>query len=234
LRHKKSILAAWLFFLPFIPFAQVSNEEVMLLRQLDSLRNREGISRHFAALYFTTTVQAARFFEFENESGKEFIRRMETRFAGLFFRAVNAYSQKENIPSVWYDYFRDSLSPVQYRLLGINAHINGDIWQALTREFNLQELLDHKKTYYRFQKGLARVYRDFYNESVQSHTKTRVLNNVSLGVSKWYGKELLRKWRKRQLHLAILHFTDQTRFQKELEKTERKRKAINQLIITKW
>jgi hypothetical protein len=71
------------------------------------------------------------------------------------------------------------LSPVQFKLLGINAHINRDIWQALTTEFSLQELMENMASYLRFEKGRLKVYHEFYNESFEANGKIRLLSFIS-------------------------------------------------------
>ena len=220
-------------FLPLLCASQVSDAEISLLHKLDSIKNSASISRHFAGLYFTTTSEAVDFFLNKEESVREFMQRLETRFAAYFFRSADAFTRGTVIPSEWKAYFSGSaFSSLQYQLLGINAHINGDIWQALTTEFSFQEILENKKYYFDFQKGLAREYRNFYISSVNSNATTRMLHGVSLGLDRLYGKIMLAKWRKRQMQLAILYYTDKDRLLKKLGKLKRKMDHLNQLILT--
>lgn len=212
--------------------SQVSDAEISLLRKLDSAKNSTSIARHFAPLYFDVTSRAAEFYLHDKESAKKFIQRFETNFAGYFFRSVEAFKSGIEIPEVWKAYFSDtSLSPLQYQLLGINAHINGDIWQALTTEFSLQEIQANKKSYFDFQKGLVKEYRDFYERSVRLNSTTTLLNKVTLGLDKLYGKTMLIRWRKRQMQMAILYFTDHARFENKLYKLHKKMDHINRLIL---
>lgn len=231
--QKKTFLACCTVFLFNLAlFSQVSEEEIRLLHQLDSAKNSSYIARYFAGLYFETTVRAVNDFENEEEPAKRFIQRMETRFAHFFFKAAEAFNHKMEIPPAWKVYFSDtSLSPVQYQLLGINAHINGDIWKALTTEFSFEELQQNKKAYFQFNKGLAIEYRRFYDRSLQASAKTALLNNLSLGLTRVYGKTMLVKWRKRQMQLALLYFSDREKFEKEVAKVNRKMEQINNLIL---
>jgi len=223
-------LACGLFAFPVS--SQVSEEEILLLKRLDSIQQGNSPAKYFAALYFETTVMAAEFFEYREPGVKKFIQRLECRFAGFFFHSVDAYGRGNPVPAVWKAYYADSLLSIfQYQLLGINAHINGDIWQALTAEFTLEELQEHRKNYLDFQKGLVKIYRRFYESSVNNHPATRMLQSVTLGLDKLYGRMMLAKWRKRQLNLAVLYHTDQARFQKKLDKLHRKMGRLNNMVL---
>ncbi len=230
---KKRLLPACCFILSSQALSsQVSDNQLALLRKLDSIGNCYCISRYFATLYLETTAGALDFFAGDNEQAKQFMERLEMRFAGFFFRAVEAYHRGKEIPAEWKAYFGDTaLSPLQYRLLGINAHINGDIWQALTAEFSLRELQENKEAYFQFNKGLIGEYRRFYDRSVRENPKTILLHELTLGLSKCYGRGMLGRWRKRQMQLAILFYTDRTRFDKELAKLHQKMKHLNELIL---
>src|SRR5689334_674071 len=129
---RRSSIILLLLLLHSAIFSQ-GNREIKVLQKLDSIKNSDCISRHFADIYLATTKQAIGFFKDSPDATKNFIERLETSFSGYFFRSVDSFAQKKMIPEEWKDYFKDSsLSPLQYKLLGINAHINGDIWQALT------------------------------------------------------------------------------------------------------
>ena len=185
----------WILFLLVIGFAphpvaaQLSQQETALLQKLDSLKKSQSVAKHFAELYFSTTVRATNYFLNRSQRGQDFIRRFETRFANFFFRSVEARTQSISIPGKWKTYFTDAeLSPLQYQLLGINAHINGDIWQALTAEFSLKEIRKNKDSYYSFQKGLILQYREFYAASRKASSTIRLLHVTTVGLDKLFGK----------------------------------------------
>lgn len=212
--------------------AQLSQGEIVLLQKLDSLKKSPSASRLFAELYFSTTVKAVNCFLNKPKQEKEFIRRFETRFAEFFFRSADASTQQIPIPREWKAYFDDTaLSPLQYQLLGINAHINGDIWQALTAEFSLKEIQENKGSYFSFQKGLMQQYREFYAGSWKEGSKIRLLHIMTAGLDKLYGKLMLLRWRKRQLQLAVLYYTNKDKFNKRLGKLHQKMEHINQMIL---
>lgn len=212
--------------------AQISNEEVVLLKKLDSIRNSNSIARHFASLYFNTTVKSVHYFLYQDEEQKRLIERFESGFADLFFKAAEAYHNHDTVPKEWKVYFADStLSSLQYQLIGINAHINGDIWQALTDKFNPGELKKMKKSYAGFQRSLIRQFMEFYQESYSSSARVRILHFAAGGFDKIYGKMLLKKWRKRQYQLAFLFYSDKRRFAVQLERLNKKMNHINHLVI---
>jgi hypothetical protein len=212
--------------------AQVSEQEIMLLQQLDSISRSASVARHFAALYFETTANAAGFFSSAKPDARHFIIRFETAFAGYFFHSVSAYNHGDTIPPVWKSYFSDTgFLPLQYQLLGINAHINGDIWQAMTSAFSWEELQNHKKDYMGFQKSLVKQYHRFFETSVTTHSKTRLLHRLSLGLDKFYGRLVLMRWRQRQWKLARLWYTRKDLFHRKRARVERKREHLNRLII---
>ena len=235
---KKPALKKWI--LPFLIFnlftlpvsPQVSDAEIILLKKLDSIKNSPYISKYFAGLYFNTTIKAVNFFLHKDDEQKKLIERFETRFAGLFFKAAEAYSNNDSIPKEWEDYFSDSaFSPLGYKLLGINAHINGDIWQALTAEFSPEELRSIRKGYRGFQKSLAKQYLEFYQESYAASSEIRLIHFSTAGLERLFGKWLLVKWRKRQYRLAVLFYSNQQQFNKELKRLNKKIEQINDLIF---
>jgi hypothetical protein len=135
------------------------------------------------------------------------------------------------VPENWSTYFSDtSFSEAQYFLLGANAHINGDIWKALTTEFSLEEIQKNKAQYFSFYKGLKKIYNDVYNKTIVSTKKAELLHHLSFGFDKFYGKIMLKRWRKKQMQLAILYFTDKHRFEKKLRKLKIKMANLDRII----
>lgn len=188
---------------------QVIQGDIALLQKLDSIKKSQSVARHFAELYFSTTAKAANYFLNRSKKENDFIQRFETRFAEFFFRSTEAHTERSPIPRKWKAYFADTaLSPLQYKLLGINAHINGDIWKVLTVEFSLKEIEENRDSYFSFQKRLKDQYREFYDSSRKSSAKIRLLHMVTAGLDKLYGKMMLTRWRKRQLQMAFLYFNN--------------------------
>jgi len=230
LKNTSLLIICILFFSNAAP--QVSDEEIRLLQQLDSTARSPSKARHFTRLYSETTAEAVLFFRKAGKKEKDFIRRLELSFAEYFFSAVEANQQGKDISAVWQMYFSDSyLKPLQYELLGINAHINGDIWQALITEFTLAEIRQNRRTYLRFQKGLNKIYNRFYSRANNTSQTTRMLGGVFIGFDRLYGKIMLLRWRKRQYRLATIWFTRPDEFNKKIRELDRKMNHINQLIL---
>ena len=230
---KKSVfLLLWMGPIGLPVSAQGNREDMVLLQKLDSIKKSQSVARHFAELYFSTTVKAIDHFSTRSKKENDFIQRFEIRFAGFFFCSAEAHSQQIPIPREWKAYYTDTaLSPLQYKLLGINAHINGDIWKVLTIEFSLDEIKKNKDSYYSFQKRLRDQYREFYISSRKSSAKIRILHAATAGLDKLYGKMMLTRWRKRQLQLAILYFNNTQKFDIKLKKLYKKMDHIDRLIL---
>lgn len=211
--------------------AQCDSKVVYVLGKLDSIRKSPSVSRHFANIYFETTIGAVDFFSTADTNVQSLIDRMEKKFAEYFFRSVYAHENNGAVPYEWKSYYSDEVAPMlRYILYGINAHINGDIWQALTSEFSLEEIRELKPWYFLYQKGLLKDYGRIYESALAASPKIKLLHTISLGLDKSYGKILLRRWRKRQMMLAELYFTDKPLFEKKLERLHRKMDRLNCLI----
>lgn len=204
----------------------------LLLGKLELLATHPGGVRHFAALYRATTIEAIRFFAGHDEATRQFIRRLECRFAEHFFEAVHDDCRADHYPRHWRPYFENaSLSPLQYCLLGANAHINGDIWRSLTETFSLEEIQKHYPAFLDYEKGLWPTYLTLYEYGRQHHPQIQWLHIASLGFSRNLGFSLLRHWRKRQVRLAILYYQSPSLFQKKQKKLERRMKWIEWMIV---
>lgn len=213
-----------------ICFSQTNDK--ILLQRLDSVKCSSSIASYFASIYLTTTQNAIHFFSKYKEPVRASLQRLEDRFAEYFFRSAEACCEKKEIPAEWKEYYSNSfLSPLQYRLLGINAHINGDIWKALITEFTLEEIMRIKKYYFNFNRGLREIYFNFYNEASRGYSKIRWLHLASLGTDKSFGEMMLLRWRNRQMRLAVLYYTHPTRFNKQHRKLEKKMQRLNNLIL---
>lgn len=223
---------ALIFLIPFYGTGQISETEFNLLKRLDSIARSQSISTHFAKLYRETTIEAIDFFQNEDQEKRSFIQRLEQSFASYFFTAAEAFKKGEKISPVWQAYYADTtLNPLQYELLGINAHINGDIWQALVNEFTFNEIRENRKTFLQFKKGLAVIYRNFYERAIQENRRIKMLHNLSLGLDRLYGKLMLHRWRNRQIRLAEWHFNKPEKQKYRLLRLHMKMRRFDQLIL---
>lgn len=229
---KKILLSDFLiFFFASMCLSQNDNRELNILQKLDSIRKGQSISKHFAELYYNTTLTADIFFANSDRKVHSFMQRLEVCFGNYFFEAAQLYETGKPVPEVWTAYFSDTThSEIQYLLLGANAHINGDIWKALTTEFSLQDIQENKQGYFSFYKGLMKIYLDVYDIAICSAKNAETLHRLSFGLDKIYGKIMLKRWRKRQMQLAILYYSDRSRFEKKLKKVKAKMNHLNGMI----
>jgi len=211
--------------------AQEKDPGIRLALQLDSIAASAAPSSHFAKLYTETVLISLQHYQYAGAREKEFIQRFEQTFAGYFFRAA-ASRGKGPGSEPWQLYFSDrSLSPLQYQLLGINAHINADLSVTLTTGFSLEELKMHKKTLLRFQAGLRKQFMLFYEENWRTSLLTRLLHQLTFGLARPYGAVKMYQWRKRQYKLAVLHITHPGKEARLKRKTARHKERIDRLIL---
>ena len=215
-------------------FAQRQFLSVGILARLDSISMSAGKESHFAELYLNTAISADSYIEMLPEQGKILMRKLEQNFAEYFFRTVDSNSKGSSIPKEWKNYFNGKdLSELQLKLMGANAHINGDIWQAMVSSFSLEEIKLLKPYYKRYNKSIATVFNDLYIVAIESDKRLRNLHSLSFGADKVYGKMMLKKWRNRQLKLAVFSYSNPKKFNRLRKRIDAKMKRIDKMIITK-
>lgn len=221
------VIFHWVQFLS----AQEKDPDIRLAIQLDSMAATPDIHRHFAKIYSASVLRSIQHYQEASASEQYFIHRFEHLFAGYFFRAAASRGQGPGAEA-WKAYFHDStLSPLQYQLLGINAHINADLSVTLTEGFSLDELKAHKKTLLRFQAGLRKQFILFYEENWRTSHLTRLLHQLTFGLARPYGAVKMYQWRKRQYRLAVLHITHPGKEARLKRKTARHKERIDRLIL---
>lgn len=228
----RTTVLSFIFFIAVINSqAQVTDRTIGLLQQLDSIRNSPSVSRHFAGIYLDATVQALHYFGRKDLRIQQLMERCEMQFATYFMEAACAFEKKEKIPAAWQFYYADSnASPLRHILYGANAHINGDIWQTLVVAFTPAEINEIRSSYLDFTKELLRVYKHIHATAVSSSSRIQILHRASLGLDQLYGQRMLVRWRKRQLMLAELYFSNRVLFEKKLQQLHRRMDKLNRLI----
>lgn len=231
-RHLFACLFVGIFALsPSAASSQPYAVQGAIFSSLDSICFSSSPARDFAFIYLKTTIGAKKYYENDSDSVQALMNRFENRFCEYFLKAAIAHRDSTEIPGPWKQYYtNEGASPLERILQGINAHINNDLWQALTHEFTLGELQALKESYYAFDRHLLQDYNDIYNYAFSTNRRVQRLHSFSLGIDKWYGALLLKKWRKRQLKIAGLFYTNTNKFHKKKKKVERKLMAVNRLI----
>jgi hypothetical protein len=224
------LICCCLLYGPFLS-AQHDEPEIRLARQLDSLSATNRLSRHFARLYTETVLLSLKHYQSAGSRERDFLRRFETAFADLFFQA-DASQGKIAGGEAWTAYYSDtSRSPLQYQLLGINAHINADLSVALINGFSLDELRIFRKDFIRFQRGLRQQFHWFFEDNISTNPTTRIIGQFPLGLTRTWGSSMMRRWRKRQFRIAVTHYTDPEKSAKLRRKTVRAKERTDRLIL---
>jgi hypothetical protein len=90
----------------------------------------------FARLYREVTQSVEIALRGATAADPQFVERLDVRFAGLFFAALDTYGRDPGAtPPAWTPLFesrgRRGVAPLQFALAGMNAHINRDLPVAL-------------------------------------------------------------------------------------------------------
>lgn len=206
-----------------------SDAEQRLLLRLAQLSGSAKPVGHFAGLYYQTTQSAIHFYQGEQPSTRHFICQLELRFAEFFFNAVE--SEGRNEPH-WKPYFEHRhLSPIQYFLLGANAHINGDIWRSIVADFSECEIRNQVRSFLQYSEGLRPIFDRVYEAALQYSPGLRWLDRVSFGATRWYGFRMLRQWRKRQIMLALQYYSQPLLFKLRYRLLQLRMAWLNKVIL---
>jgi hypothetical protein len=219
-----SIFSPYLHGQPYNSFKEIN--------EVDSIARSGDISSIFGSLYSKTMqVIEVQLQKMDTASVRQ-IRNLELNFSRYFIRACGQVKTAESLDKNWAIYFNTiNLSTIQLKLLGINAHINGDLWKALRDSFSENEIKGISKTVFLFHQSLLVIYKEVYLEAKAENKKIKTLNTLSLGLSEKFGRHLLVKWRKRQLKIASLYYFNATKFERLRKKTEKKKTRIDNMII---
>lgn len=207
--------------------------EFLQLYKLDSLGNSSSTGRYFGSLYCGFLQSIEKQLASADSGTKQLVRHFECVFAQFFIDACNAHQQNQPISiQEWRAYFSEpALQPIQYKLLGTNAHLNGGLWQALTHSFTKDEMQQLKSEFVIFKKSLNLTYTLVYHEAVDENKKIRSLVNLTIGIPKWIGNYYLYKWRKRQMRLARFYWAGSPKYSTLAKKVNIKKRKIDWLII---
>ena len=111
-------------------------EVIERLRAIEAATARSDGVACFARLYRQVTEGVNAELAAQEFADARFLERLDVSFAGLFFAALDAYEHdRPSTPSAWVPLFsqrsRRGVSPFQFALAGMNAHINRDLPVAL-------------------------------------------------------------------------------------------------------
>jgi hypothetical protein len=213
---------------------QPTNYSFYQLYQLDSIGKTSSIGRHFGGLYFHFLELIEMKLKTADTATQRMVRNFEIVFAQFYIDACIAYKNHEQIKlAAWRAYFADSLlQPVQYKLLGTNAHLNGGLSEAIANSYTAEQWKQIKPKYYLFNSCLNETFRMLHNEAITTNKQAKKLDMVTLRLDRWVGYYYLYRWRKRQIRLTEFYFTGSPKYKKLNRKVHKKKDRIDTMIRT--
>ena len=109
--------------------------------------------RHFHATYFRTTQAVKEEIDRGGFLDNEWVEVWDVRFADLYLEPLERWTQREEVAAPWRVAFEATrgphIPPLRHILLGINAHVNYDLPQALLAvisddEFQQEAVLERR------------------------------------------------------------------------------------------
>jgi hypothetical protein len=215
------------------PVNPVDPPGLSVMEKIDSISRSAGAAACFAKVYSQAMIHIAGQMKTMDPDIQFFIQRFESGFAEYFLSAVNDHVHSSlSTESEWSCFFSSpEAGPWQLVLLGVNAHVNINIWQTLVTNFSKREIRQYKKPLLAFQAAVAKVFYPFF-DTVLTHSRyLRFLHFFSLGLDKKFGKHILYKWRRRNVKLALLYYTHPRKFERRRCRVYKKKNRIDKLIL---
>ena len=202
-----------------------------LLDTLTEICHSNTTSKYFAQLYQQAIEATNKFAADEPDSVRQFVIGFESYFGPSFFRSYhNLVNNSRQIEGWKFYYSHSSLNEMQYKFLGMNAHINGDMWIALKEKYNYDSLKKYRHPLISFQKALN-VFFDSIYTTTGNYKKLKRLHFFTLGLDKKIGRKILLHWRKKQVELAMLYYSDPKKWKRKLKNDERRIHRWNRFAL---
>jgi len=209
-----------------------SAQMLSMMRQVDSISHTTGIASHFAKIYTASMGNINVQLQGLDSGAQAFVKKFEISFIGYFLEACDEYNTGKTVGSVWNFYFtHPEAEPWQLTMIGVNAHINGDIWKGLVKNFSEEEIRKYKKNLLSFQSSISKAFQPFFEELLEESAYLRFMDNFTKGMARHYGEWLIYNWRRRQIDLATLYYTDTEKFKKHFATIEKKKQHIDEKIL---
>ena len=222
----------------FIPLNTKPGEEVAIInnsiQRVDSIALTAESERHFCKIYSQTMNTVAIQMQKIDSGSREFIQKFEIGFADYFLSAwMDDRTNNLSPQSGWKCFFsnRDA-KPWQIVLLGVNAHTNIDIWRTLVYNFSEKEVMQYHKQMLAMQASVTKVHDQFFKTLLAQSRYLRFINTITLGFARRFGEKIIYKWRRRNVKLALLYYTNQKRFTRKLALVNRKKIKNDQRILS--
>ena len=155
---------------------------------LDSIGHSNSIAKYWADTHLRLILFAEEQLSTLDANTQKLIRRFEAIYTQFFIDACNEFQRNQQIRSDWRPYFSDSaLQPIQYKLLAVNADLNGELWQALCHSYTFDEMVMLKEEFKIFKKSLNKIYRIVADEAAMQTKRVALLHTLSFGTFKAIG-----------------------------------------------
>ena len=190
------------------PIAAVS---AAMRRQLDRLPLTSASRREFLQTYLRTTEAVGTAVRNGTFDDPEWVQRWDAAFAGLYLAALDAdLSGSGGVPRPWRLAFDApaALPPLRHVLLGMNAHVNYDLPQALLMVIPDEEFADplvlarRRRDHERIDDVLARQVRAEDGELARRSARG-LLDRVLTPLNRWASRRWLREARQKVWHNAV-------------------------------
>lgn len=205
--HKVKLVFTVVFALFFFHSKAQPRYNDGILDTLEKIAASNNQSAHFARLYHNAIEKTNEYARDQSGNVQQFIFGFETAFSQRFIKANGHFVNHEPQDFSWQYYYSDTaMSELQYQFIGMNAHINGDMWQALKEKYGYDTLKKYRKPLIRFQRALN-VFFDSIYSTTATYKKIGRLHQYTLGLDKVVGRKMVLNWRKRQVKLAMLFYS---------------------------
>jgi Family of unknown function (DUF5995) len=202
-----------------------------LLDTLQEIIKSNTPSKYFARLYYKAIENTNRYAVTKPDSVKQFIFGFESLFAPTFFKSYYNFITHQPQELSWQQYYANTgLNELQYQFMGMNAHINGDMWLALKDKYGYDTLKKYKQPLLQFQKALNTFFDSIYIVSGK-YKKIKHLHFFTFGADKIMGRQMILNWRKRQVQLALLFYSNPTKCKRKLRRVKKKMQHYDKFAI---
>ena len=199
-----------------------SKYNARLLDTLQQIAATNTPAKYFAKLYYNAIEITNHYAATQPDSVKQFIFGFESLFAPTFFTSYKNFSAKQPQVPAWQRYYAyTGLNELQYQFMGMNAHINGDMWLALKDKYGYDTLQKYRLALLQFQKILNTFFDSIYAVSGR-YKKIKRLHFFTMGADKITGRQMIFHWRKRQVQMALLFYSNPKKCKRKLHHINRR------------
>lgn len=161
------------------------------------------IARHFASIYLKTDSLLHEHAAITDSFSTQLNLRFGMQFREAFLQAAHASSNQSTIPPVWAFYFRDSnRHPFTYWLLGVHAHIIGDMPVILAGSLSPTELRHHKRSFRRLNSVFDQQTDWAIQRILTDQKQLRIWHRLSFGMDRIVAKHIVHRWRAKAFRRA--------------------------------